>query len=177
MREDPPSGARTLIDFYLPIVSPYRLFVETSIHAHQSGGEGGKMGDMQLLVCIKGFWRFVLVAWYFFAEWILYTRSTAWRLTLQVFEFAFVLISLDITYNSPEKFEINRYFSYSSNAYRITHNSIIYDYSAISVRINLEIQFEAQGKNLWCSRNGQCEKSLKAGFRVSLDSIELLDDY
>lgn len=35
--------------------SPYRLFVETSIHAHQSGGKGGKMGDMQLLVCIKGF--------------------------------------------------------------------------------------------------------------------------
>lgn len=45
--------------------SPYRLFVETSIHAHQSGGKGGKMGDMQLLVCIKGFWRFVLVARYF----------------------------------------------------------------------------------------------------------------
>lgn len=80
MREDPPSGARTLIDFYLLLAlsSTKRRRVYTPIK--QGGGCSFR--------CIKRLWSFVLVAWYFLLNGL--TGSAAWRLTCVVSEY-FVL--------------------------------------------------------------------------------------
>ena len=83
MREDPPSGARTLIDFYLLLSPPLVDEKTTSIHAHQTGWRRTRRRRrmLQQLFVYQTLSRsvFVSVARYFLLNGL--TGSAAWRLT------------------------------------------------------------------------------------------------